>query len=144
VPPGAAPDRLAHLPSWLLSAAARRGDRLVTAALGRDGLGKHHFRALVALDDHGPSSQADIGRSIMLDRSDLHAVLNRLEADGLVARAPDPDDRRRNVAALTDAGRRTLRRLEQRVIAAQDDLLASLDGAERDQLGALLERVAAG
>lgn len=143
MPSGEAPDRLARLPSWLLSGAARRGDRLVSTALGREGLGKHHFRALVALDDHGPSSQADIGRAIMLDRSDLHAVLAQLEAGGLVERAQDPHDRRRNVVALTRAGRATLRRLEKRVVAAQDELTATLSADERAHLVALLLRVAA-
>jgi DNA-binding MarR family transcriptional regulator len=139
--PSSTPPRLAELPSWLLSAAARRGDRLVSNALASGGLGKHHFRVLVALDDEGPSSQADIGRAIMLDRSDLHAVLNQLEADGLVERAPDPDDRRRNVVAITPDGRSTLRRLDKRVIAAQDQLTAALSAAERAQLVALLRRL---
>jgi len=141
--PSSTPPRLAELPSWLLNAAARRGDRLVSAALAGAGLGKHHYRVLVALDDDGPSSQADIGRAIMLDRSDLHAVLNRLEADGLVERAPDPADRRRNVVALTRDGRSTLRRLDKRVAAAQDELTAALSADERAQLVALLRRIGA-
>jgi DNA-binding MarR family transcriptional regulator len=115
----------------------------VSEALASAGLGKHHFRVLVALDDDGPSSQADIGRAIMLDRSDLHAVLARLEADGLVERAQDPDDRRRNVVALTATGRTTLRRLQRRVVAAQDELTAPLNAAERAQLVGLLARLGA-
>jgi DNA-binding MarR family transcriptional regulator len=140
--PSSTPPRLAELPSWLLSAAARRGDRLVSDALASGGLGKHHFRVLVALDDDGPSSQADIGRAIMLDRSDLHAVVSLLEADGLVERSQDPADRRRNVVALTRDGRATLRRLERRVIAVQDELTVALSAQERAQLVALLQRVA--
>jgi DNA-binding MarR family transcriptional regulator len=140
--PSSTPPRLAELPTWLLSQAARRGDRLVSDALGEAGLGKHHFRVLVALDDDGPSSQADIGRAIMLDRSDLHAVVSLLEADGLVERSQDPADRRRNVVALTRDGRATLRRLERRVIAVQDELTVALSAQERAQLVALLQRVA--
>jgi DNA-binding MarR family transcriptional regulator len=78
----------------------------------------------------------------MLDRSDLHAVVSRLEADGLVERSQDPADRRRNVVALTRNGRTTLRRLERRVVAVQDELTASLSAKERAQLVALLKRVA--
>lgn len=140
--PSQTPRRLAATPSWLLSRAAQHGDRLVSAALAADGMGKHDFRVLVTLDDHGPSSQADIGRAIMLDRSDLHAILTRLETDGLVERAPDERDRRRNVVALTRTGRATLKRLEKRVTTAQNDLLAPLKADERRQLVEFLQRLA--
>ena len=34
----------------------------------------------------------------------MSRTLERLEREGLVSRAPDPDDRRRHVVARTDAG----------------------------------------
>jgi DNA-binding MarR family transcriptional regulator len=136
-----APPRLAGRPTWLISQVARHGDRLVGEALARDSVRKHHFRVLVTLDDHGPSSQADIGRALSIDRSDLHAVLNTLERDELVRRTPDAHDRRRNLVELTPAGRRVLRRLDTRVQKAQDELLAPLDEDERAQLTELLRRV---
>jgi DNA-binding MarR family transcriptional regulator len=135
------PPRLAGRPTWLVSQVARHGDRLVGEALAADGVRKHHFRVLVALDDHGASSQADIGRTLSIDRSDLHAVLNDLERDDLVRRTPDERDRRRNLVALTPAGRRVLQRLDARVEAAQQELLAPLDAGEREQLQELLRRV---
>jgi len=137
------PRRLTTLPSWLTSQVALRGDRLVSEALAEAGVRKHHFTVLTALAEHGAVSQADLGRRLWLDRSDLHAVLNDLERDGLVARVRDQQDRRRNLVELTPAGTDELVRWDARVEAAQDALLAPLSAAERETLASLLERVVA-
>jgi DNA-binding MarR family transcriptional regulator len=133
--------RLDRLPSRLLGQAALRADRLVTAALAEDGLRRHHYAVLATLADHGPASQAELGRRLWIDRRDMHAVLADLERDGLVSRARDADDRRRNVVVVTPAAGPALERLDARVAEAQDALLAPLDAAERAQLLDLLARV---
>jgi MarR family transcriptional regulator, lower aerobic nicotinate degradation pathway regulator len=138
------PQRLRTLPSWLASELARRGARLVAEALAQEGLRRQHFAVLVALAEQGAASQADLGRRLWIDRSDMHAVLADLERDGLVARVRDDRDRRRNVVALTRPGETTLARLEARVESAQEALLAPLSAAERRQLVTLLGRIVAG
>jgi DNA-binding MarR family transcriptional regulator len=60
---------------------------------------------MTALDEAGPASQADLGRRTTIDRSDMVATLNELGDLGLLDRAPDPTDRRRNLVSLTPAGR---------------------------------------
>jgi DNA-binding MarR family transcriptional regulator len=114
----------------------------VSEALAKDGVRKHHFTVLLALDEHGSSSQAALGRRLGIDRSDLHAVLNDLERDGLVGRVRDEQDRRRNAVELTRAGARALKRLDARVQAAQESLLEPLSTAERRQLCRSLTRLA--
>jgi MarR family transcriptional regulator, lower aerobic nicotinate degradation pathway regulator len=136
-----APRRLWALPSWLVSRVALQASRLTAERLGAAGVKRKHFSVLATLDEFGPASQAAIGRRLALDRSDLHALVSDLEHDGLVDRARDPEDRRRNVVRLTPKGRAALKRLDQRVQAAQDDLLAPLSPKEREQLRALLTRV---
>jgi DNA-binding MarR family transcriptional regulator len=134
--------RLAGLPSWLVGQVARHAHRLVSEALAEDGVRKHHFTVLLALDEHGPSSQATLGRRLCIDRSDLHTVLNDLERDGLVARKRDEQDHRRKVVELTVRGAQTLERLDARVAAAQNALLAPLSAAERRDLCRSLARLA--
>jgi MarR family transcriptional regulator, lower aerobic nicotinate degradation pathway regulator len=138
------PPRLRQLPSWLSSAVARKGQRLVTEALAQEGARRQHFTVLTSLADQGPASQAALGRRLWIDRSDLHAILNELEGDGLVRRARDERDRRRNVVALTSRGRAALKRLDKRVDAAQDALLGPLSAADRRELRRLLERLVDG
>lgn len=135
------PRRLTQLPSWLLSEAARRGHALVSEGFAEEGLRKAHFTVLVALDEHGPASQAELGRRLWIDRSDMVAVLNDLEGARYVERTRDDRDRRRNVVALTAAGTEALRRLNARADAAQDALLAALTEAERRELERLLTLV---
>ena len=136
-----APRRLRALPSWLLNQAALRANRLVSAGFAAEGMRRHHFSVLVALDEDGPASQAALGRRLGIDRSDMVAVINDLERDGLVARAKDERDRRRNVIRATPAGQKRLKRLGARVDAAQAALMEPLSAAERRTLERLLARV---
>jgi DNA-binding MarR family transcriptional regulator len=97
---------------------------------------------LAALEDLGPASQATVGRRAEMDRSDVVAALNELEADGLVERAPDPEDGRRKIVTITAAGRRRLKKLDGVVGSVQEQLLEPLSAAERARLTSLLGRIA--
>jgi len=136
-----APKRLQRLPSWLLSHAALTGDRLVNDALATEGVRKYHFRVLVALEDDGPLSQADLGRRLAIDRSDMAAVAAELEQRDFIARTRDDRDRRRNVVTITVAGAEALARMDAAIDTAQTALLAPLTKQEREQLTRLLARL---
>jgi len=131
------------VPSWLLTQTAAHAHRLVTGRLAELDARGYHVRLLASLDEHGPASQADLGRRCGIHLSDLLAALNELAGQGLIERTPDPDDRRRNVVTITAAGRRQLRRLERQVARVQDELLAPLTPAEREQLADFLRRLLA-
>lgn len=136
-----APQRLQVLPTWLLSRAALTGDRLVSAELDEEGVRKSHYRVLVALDDDGPLSQAELGRRLGIDRSDMAAAVAELEQRELLARTRDEHDRRRNVVVLTKQGEAALARMNEAVDRAQAALLAALTAKEREQLVQLLTRL---
>jgi DNA-binding MarR family transcriptional regulator len=140
---GDAPQRLRALPSWLLARVALLGARTVTAHLDEAGMLRAHYALLVALREDGPASQAALGRRLAADRSDMHRTVGELEARGLIAREPDPDDRRRNLVTLTGAGVAALAEADALVDAAQAKLLAPLSATERDELVRLLGRVLA-
>jgi MarR family transcriptional regulator, lower aerobic nicotinate degradation pathway regulator len=135
------PERMRRLPSWQASELARRGQALVGDALAREGARRQHFAVLTSLAEQGAASQADLGRRLWIDRSDLHALLGEMEHDGLVARVRDAEDRRRNVVTLTPAGRAALARLDERVDSAQRSLLEPLSAKEQRELMRLLDRV---
>ena len=52
----------------------------------------------------------ELARRVVLSRSGLTRLVDRLEAAGLLRREPDPVDRRGAFAVLTDEGRSALRR----------------------------------
>ncbi|MFC0007604.1 MarR family winged helix-turn-helix transcriptional regulator [Micromonospora siamensis] len=125
-------------PSWLINQVAAHATRLVHDGFAAHGARGYHYRLLAALQQHGPASQADLGRRCGIDRSDVVAALNELAARDLVRRTPDPDDRRRNVVTLTEPGRRELDRLTATLDQIQDTLLAPLSPADRADLTRLL------
>lgn len=129
------------LPSWLLSRAAKRAHEALTDALEAEGAHRQYFSVLAALADSGPTSQADLGRRLWIDRSDLHAIMVDMEGSGLVERAADPEDRRRNTVTITDAGLKLLGKLGARVHEAQDRFLEPLTPEERTRLVELLNRL---
>ena len=139
-PPPAAPERLRRLPSWLVNHLAGRANRLMTARLGRLSL-RTDYAVLASLHESGPASQAELGRRLAIDRSDMVAVLNRLEAQGHAVRRSDERDRRRNAITITATGRRLLAELEAQVELAQHDLLAPLSPEQRRELLALLQQL---
>ncbi|MFJ9378320.1 MarR family winged helix-turn-helix transcriptional regulator [Streptomyces sp. NPDC101455] len=129
------------LPSWLLGRAAARGRTLVADALATEGLKMWHHVVLSAVRDLAPVAQADLGRGVGLDPKDLVGVLNDLQSAGLVVREPDAKDRRKNAVSLTTEGARLLKRCEKAARAANEQLLAPLSEAERDQFMGLLIRI---
>lgn len=134
--------RLDSLPTWLLSRSSGQAHRLLADAFAAAGARGYHYRMLAALEDLGPASQATVGRRAEMDRSDVVAALNELEADDFVERAPDPDDGRRKIVTITVAGRRRLKKLDEVVDTVQEQLLEPLSAAERAQLLSLLGRIA--
>ncbi|MEO3747310.1 MarR family winged helix-turn-helix transcriptional regulator [Plantactinospora sp. B5E13] len=129
------------LPSWLLTQTAQHAHRLVGDAFSAVHARGYHYRLLATLETFGPASQAALGRRSGIHVSDMVATINELADRGLVERAPDPADRRRNIISLTAAGRRQLRRLEERLAECQDELLAPLSAEERQRLTELLSRL---
>ncbi|WP_433270726.1 MarR family winged helix-turn-helix transcriptional regulator [Micromonospora vinacea] len=135
------PAGLSTTPTWLLNQTASHAARLLSEGFAAHDLRGYHYRLLATLAEDGPASQADLGRRCGIDRSDVVAAINDLAGRGLVVRAPDPADRRRNVISVTDAGADEARRMGATLERVQDDLLAPLSTTERDQLTRLLTRL---
>jgi MarR family transcriptional regulator, lower aerobic nicotinate degradation pathway regulator len=142
--PGRTPARLKDRPTWLISRAYARSSGLLNAAFAvhGNGLRGHHYRLLAAIEEWGPASQADLGRSTGIDRSDVTAALAELEARSLVERTVDPENKRRNIVTLTPEGAGQLRDLDTLVDTIQDELLAPLTAAQRRQFTTLISRLA--
>jgi DNA-binding MarR family transcriptional regulator len=102
--------------------------------------------ALARLDRGGPTTPGALARQEQISPQSMGATLAALEARGLIERAPDPDDGRRAVMSITDAGLELLRsRRNAKVQQLARALSADFTPAERDQLAAvapLLERLA--
>jgi DNA-binding MarR family transcriptional regulator len=102
--------------------------------------------ALARLDRGGPTTAAELARAEQISPQSIGATLTTLEQRGLVARAADPQDGRRVVLTVSEAGLAVLR--DKRDARVQELAQALADGftpAECEQLMAaapLLERLA--
>lgn len=134
------PARLWGQASWLLNQATARANRIVGEHFGASG-GRLRYAVLAGLEQYGALSQAELSRRLGIDRGDLVSVLNTLEREGMARRQPDPADSRRNEVHLTKAGQASLYEMDDRVSAAQHELLLELSPAEQDQLAHLLRRL---
>jgi DNA-binding MarR family transcriptional regulator len=65
--------------------------------------------ALARLDRAGPTTSSALAREAQITAQAMGATLNTLRTRGLVERRPDPDDGRRVVLTVTDAGRQALK-----------------------------------
>lgn len=93
-------------------------------------------RALHELDPDRPLPARDLADQLGCDRSNVTALVDKLEQVGLVERRVDPADRRQKTLVVTDAGRRVRDRVRE---VMSDSRL--LDGLGADELASLRELV---
>jgi DNA-binding MarR family transcriptional regulator len=125
-------------PGLLLALLGQEAMRRLRAAHTAHNLKPRQFQILALLHDHGGLAQRELMHTLGVDPSILVTLLNPLEADGLVTRQRDPEDRRRHLVTLTPAGKRRLASAARAQKHTEDELFASLDADQREQLGALL------
>src|SRR6202012_5629944 len=65
--------------------------------------------ALARLDRQGPATSSALAKQEQISPQSMGATLGALETRGLIQRAPDPDDGRRAVMSITEAGLDLLR-----------------------------------
>ncbi|WP_328649342.1 MarR family transcriptional regulator [Amycolatopsis sp. NBC_00348] len=83
--------------------------RRVRQVPAEGGLTMPERTALALLDRSGPTTSSALAREVQITAQAMGATLGALRDRGLVERRPDPDDGRRAVLLVTDAGRQALR-----------------------------------
>jgi DNA-binding MarR family transcriptional regulator len=111
--------------------AARMGDKLTTM----------QWSALIKLQEIQPSSQNQLGREIAMDAATTKGVIDRLVARGYVSTSPDPEDGRRLILSLTEAGDEVVTRNLAIAQAVTEETLAPLTNAEREMLLSLIRKL---
>ena len=84
--------------------------------------------------------QQELGSALGIDRSTMVALIDQLESAGLARRRPSATDRRAREIAITPKGRRLVQRARGLISQVEDEVLAGLTAAERDELLTLLRR----
>jgi DNA-binding MarR family transcriptional regulator len=140
VDPGSVP---AHA-TVLIARVARVVRQRFEQTLAPLGLRQRHVVALGYLRGHGPTAQQTLADRLCMDASSTVCLLNELEDHDLVVRQRDRSDRRRGLIELSGKGELALRDVDRALQTVEDEVLASLDAAERAMLHGLLARLTAG
>jgi DNA-binding MarR family transcriptional regulator len=83
----------------------------------------------------------ELAKHRMMTSGGMTAALDRLERKGLVARVPNPDDRRGSLVRLTDSGRNVIDEAMQQHVLTEHRLISGLDEHEREALRVLLRKL---
>ena len=115
----------------------------VEAKLSEIGLSLAKLAALHRLSEAGESLPlGQLAERLSCVKSNVTQLVDRLEADGLVSRAADPNDRRSRLAVLTDAGRDGVREGPAAFrIEAEEALFGALTAEESATLHTLLAKL---
>jgi DNA-binding MarR family transcriptional regulator len=122
----------------------RRFHRMLDETLTQFGLNSGEWKALNQLRLAEPPHQRSIGQLASWAELSSGAMTNRvdrLEAAGLVKRAPDPNDRRGVLVELTDAGHKVWEDALRAGAANEALVAAALSADEKRELNSLLRRL---
>jgi DNA-binding MarR family transcriptional regulator len=130
-----------------LSRLARELELRMEPTYRERGLEGGWYDVLATLRRSGPPYRLrphELGATTMLTSSGTTKRLDRLEAAGLIARTPDPTDRRGTQITLTEAGHAALDATIQAHLDNERELIAALSAAEQEQLAGLLRKLRLG
>lgn len=102
------------------------------------------YPLLRGIAECGPVRLSDLAARLGVQVSTASRQVKDLEQAGLVERTGDPKDGRVSMLALAPAGREALKKLRESWRRALAEILEEWPEEDRDALGALLSRLAAG
>lgn len=115
----------------------------VDAVMSAHGLSLSRAKVLSTIQRVGSCRPGVIAAQLGFSPRSLTDSVDGLERDGLVARQPDPSDRRAQLLVLTQAGHAALASVEEPRRALIEQIFSCLDDGEKQALAQMLRRVEA-
>jgi DNA-binding MarR family transcriptional regulator len=98
-------------------------------------------KVLVRLEDNEGVSQARLSELADVEPMTMVRIVDRMEADGLLERRSDPDDRRARCLHLTPRGRSLLDEIWRLAELTRAEVFAGVGRQDRDVFMGVLERI---
>jgi DNA-binding MarR family transcriptional regulator len=131
------------LPYRLSIASNAVSDAVATAYRTLFGLRIPEWRLVAVLAEGGAMSQQALCGRTRMDKVTVSRAAIALADRGLIARAANPEDQRSHLLTLSKAGWALYEQIAPKAIELERQIFAGFSQAERDQLGAMLERLEA-
>jgi DNA-binding MarR family transcriptional regulator len=122
--------------------AASSVESFVESKLSGVGLSIPKLAALNRLVEAGDSLPlGHLAERLACVKSNVTQLIDRLEAEGFVTRAPDPGDRRSRLAVITELGRTAYNEGARIKRAAEEQLFSVLSADDAARLGEIFEKL---
>jgi DNA-binding MarR family transcriptional regulator len=136
------PEELAGYTGFLLGYLGEKSRRNFVALLEPHGFHPREFGLLTVVAKRPGTTQQELAALARVDPSSMVALLDDLEARGVAERRVDPSDRRRRSVHLTPKGEEQMQVLQREARKAAKEFLEPLSPEEREELNALLRKLA--
>jgi len=129
--------------AFLLARANALSLSAANAALEPYGLKVRSYSVLAIAVEGVRPTQRELSDFLRLDPSQIVSLIDELENAGLATREPAQNDRRVNVVAPTEQGRKVFRHAREATQRAERECFAALDARDRARLKAMLSTLSA-
>lgn len=102
------------------------------------------YSVLSELDRSSIRTQAALAAAIGADKTRIISTLDELQRQGLIDRAPDPDDRRVRLLSITPAGRKLKDAVQAEIQRGEERWLGELDADDRQAFLRVLQQLTRG
>lgn len=133
--------RLGSGAGYLVRDAHKAFSRSLASEISRYDISFKHYYYLLALYEEDRCTQVELSERVGMNRATVTSVLDTMEAQGLVKRVRDPEDRRKINVVLTPKGARLRRPLLESVGEVQRTALRGIADRDVDRFRATIERI---
>ena len=108
------------------------------------GITEAQFNVLMLLNyqsEGGRLNQTELGNMLLVNRSNVTGLIDRIEKTGLVRRVSDDYDRRVNLVEITPEGNRILDSAQEAYFSRIDEIMSDLSAGEWQNLCSLMETI---
>lgn len=134
-------DRLKDQLAYLIASVNHQLEEELTEKLRPEGVPVEQARVLGVLADGKGHPMSELAAQVLVEASTLTKMIDRMVAQSLVNRVPDPTDRRRILIFASRRGQALHRRIQGIATAQQKRILGRLKPADATRLAALLRDV---
>lgn len=130
--------KLSEQLGYLIARANRMVEEDLARRLQPGGLAVEHFRVLKALEQDGMLPMGELAAKVLVEPATLTKIIDRMTADNLVLRLPDPRDRRKVMVSLAPGGVTMCRDLLNISDAHEEHIAQALPQSELDRIKRIL------
>jgi MarR family transcriptional regulator, organic hydroperoxide resistance regulator len=136
-----APLRMKDQVAYLVASLNRQLEADLSDRLRPGGVPIEQYRILEVLHAAEPRAMGEIAAEALIETPTLTKIVDKMIAEGLVYRSPDPHDRRRVLVTTAPAGKELFKRLRGVSSAQERHITAMLDSEKATELKNLLREL---